>query len=339
MREETGYPAQIRKLTGVLPFGEFHAQGVDFKTRFGPLDFIHWKIPDLRLDLRFVPFFSNVYVVESLDAQGIEWIFDAQTMGGKIEGDLTVRGQSESLPPELPADTVWCEHVLFTTLAPTGSINARNLELPHRTSFEVTPFSLREGAPVLPFEFDFEAQLTEELLGPRIEATGAQNQKESRFEAKVGAYALDKETIDRVLLTALAFDPEMEEVRELAREWILDGSFAVLLDVQSTPNRVAGEITLRLSKPRFGEGLKNQELTSDQSIRPFLESFEKREDTIELDGLKFNENLITPEVEAFDQLQATAAAAVLKAAPDAAIETGVGLIRNLFKKEKEKRRE
>lgn len=339
MREETGYPTHIKKMTGVLPLGQFRAQGFDFKTRFGPLDFIHWNIPDLRLDLSVVPFFSKVYVIEALDAQSIEWVFDAQTMGGKVRGDLTVRGDSQSLPPELPADTIWCEHLKFSTLAPTGSINAKDLELPHRTSLSVTPFSLREGEPVLPFEFEFEAQLSSDLLGPRIEATGSQDQKESRFEAEVGAYALDKETVDRILLTALAFDPEMEEARELARKWILDGSYAILLEIQSSPTRVAGDITLRLSKPKFGEDLKNQEFASDQSIRPFLESFEEQIGTIELEGIKFDEDLTTAEMEAWTQLGTSALAAVLKAAPDAAIETGVGLIRNLFKKDREKRRD
>jgi len=197
----------------------------------------------------------------------------------------------------------------------------------------VAPFSIRNGEPVVPFDFHFQAHFDRGKKEPRLLAKGRQDQANHRLEIDLRVVAVDMPTVNRFLEKGVALDATLAEVGQAARDWILAGSFSTRLQGEFTPEKAKGELTLRVREPRFGPNLKSQELVG-QKLGPFLEALERRTDTIQLGPMPFEEDLKTPDRdEAFEQLQVALAAELIRAAPDAAIRAGAGILKNLLKKE------
>jgi len=332
LRKDSGYPARISSFKGFLPTGSFWGKGIEFKTALGR-DSIDWNVPSLRLRLLPGPFFRGRYCIQNLETENVAWVFNLRDLRGKMEGDLKVRATSKESPPRnLPKEALWCERLVLSVDRPSGVVRETQLDLFRDASLQLEPFSLYDGAPVLPFDFALKAVLGQGEGSPNLHVTGRQDQSQNRIDADIWCDSIGLPAIEWGLQAASVLDPTLRELKGRAREWIEGGSFAIRLRAVVAQKKTLGELTLRLSHPRFGETLKVQELAG-QTLRTFLEAFERREDTIQLGPIPFEEDLATPREEGWEQIQKGLVAALVSQAPGAALETGAGVLRKFLGKD------
>jgi hypothetical protein len=333
IRRDSGYPARIESFRGFLPAGSVWVEGFEFKTHLTEetADNIQWQFPSGSLNIRVVPLFMAQYHIDSILAPNLHWQAQIPTLEGQFQGNVDLSGHSQGEAPEgLSEETIWCETVNAVLTDLTGSWQGKSVELPPRTEVRLENLTLRDGAPTKPLHFEVRSELSDRSGGPLFLASGTQDQEGRKLRSDLRLVGVTREDLGRVLKTVIVFDPNSTLIRDLANEWIEGGSFSARLSSMATTSSVSGEVTLRIKGPRFGSGVRDEEVAG-QPIGPFLDALESREDTIVIGPLAFNENLATPQTEAFDQIQRGLVAEIVKNAPGAALKTGAGLLRDFFK--------
>jgi hypothetical protein len=329
LRKDSVYPASIRSFQGILPIGRFWLSGMQFITRFGDQS-VNWILPSATANLKTTSFLGGCWEIQGIDAPGVGWKVSLPKGKGVIEGILSLHGASSARPPKnFPGETLWCERAEVTLPYARGEFKGRSLNILNKTRLEVSPFTLKDGAPYLPFAFNLRAELDQSGEGACLVAKGKMTPLEKRTEADIQLAGAHPADVDRYLAAAA----DIDELRGLrAADWIADGSFSIRLVADALATKVKGELTIRFLGVHFGEKARQEEV-SGQALEHVLQLFENRTDTVQLGPVPFVEDLTTPNDEAFPQIEKGLAAELLRAASGAALKSGAkNLLQGLFKK-------
>ncbi len=329
LRTENRYPASVRGFRGLLPVGKLWVSGLAFRTRFGDQT-VDWIIPSGSLDLGVASAFSKVWRLDSLQSKGIGWKVSFPRGVGSLEGLLDISGMTSTEPAgKLPEETLWCGDLHVGVPIARAILPKMSIDLLHQGELSVTPFSLADGEPFLPYDFSLRANLAEENQGGLLVAKGRHTPLEKKLIGEARALGLGVPTIESFLKAASG---PMGTAALRASDWIEGGSFSVLIGVDSTALAAKGALTLRLERVRFGHAIKESELVGE-AARPVLDAIEKRDGVVELGPVRFEEDLSTEDMESLWQIQRGLVAEVVKVDPGAAYKAGANLLRGLFKKD------
>ncbi|NUN97637.1 MAG: hypothetical protein HUU16_15845 [Candidatus Omnitrophica bacterium] len=329
LRSENQYPATVSSFSGLLPLGKVWVSELKFRTRFGDQT-VDWAIANGSLDLGVPSALGRVWRLDSLQSKGIGWKVSFPKGVGSLEGLLDLSGRTSVDPAgKLPKETLWCGDLRVGIPIARAVLPKVTLELLHQGELRVAPFSLADGEPFLPYDFNLRANLAEKTRGGLLLAKGHHVPLEKKLAGEARALGLGVPTIESFLKAASG---PMGTAALRASDWIEGGSFSVLLQVDSTALAAKGNLTLRLQKIRFGREIKESELVGE-AARPVLDAIEKREDVVQLGPVSFEEDLSTEDMESLRQLQRGLVAEVVKVDPGAAYKAGANLLRGLLKKD------
>jgi hypothetical protein len=328
LSEESGYPATVNSFHGFLPFGRIWLQDLNFKNQLPDGQTLDWKLPTATANLRLISYLLGSVEVQDLDIKRASWKTSLAS-GWTLGGLLNLQGSSNRRPPAAAdKDYLWCEHALLTLPSIQGQFKGKSHDLLYDSSLEVTPFCLKGGEFLLPFDFNLAANLTIDKDSACLLAKGKHIPQEKRFQVDIRLVDIEVPVLDRYLGIATQI-PGMLDLK--VSDWIRSGSVSVQLHAETNPKGVKGDLTLRLMKVQFGKGVTESELTSE-TLRPILDSIQSREKTLQLGPVSFSENLMTLESEAWDQIQRGMVAELIKSDPGAALKTGAQMLKDFFGK-------
>jgi hypothetical protein len=300
-----------------------------FMTRFGDQE-VTWSIPAGEANLRVLSAFSGIWDLQSVAIRNAAWKVALPGALGNIEGVLNAQAEAETPAPDgLPRDTIWSGTARVEVPSVRGAFRGKPLDLVYQSRLTLTPFSLRDGAPHLPYDFQLVANLTELEGGAALQARGHHVPLEKNLDADIQLVGIDPPLVERYLVLA----HESRELRDFRiADWVEDGSFSVRLTAHARLTKVNGEISFRFLKVRFGSEV-HEVLPEGEVAQKMLGLFEGRTDTVQLGPIPFTEDLATPKEEAWDQIQRGLLAALLKAGSGEALKSGtMNLLKGVFGK-------
>ncbi|KXK31067.1 MAG: hypothetical protein UZ16_OP3001003035 [Candidatus Hinthialibacteria bacterium OLB16] len=327
LRETGKYPATVGSFQGIIPIGRVWGKDLRFMTRMEDQG-IQWELPDFNVNLAFLSYVRDRIHIQSLEAPAANWSTTLPT-GWKVDGKLDISGSSSGQAPAiLTAESIWCQNLDLAWRDVQVEIKGKKQPLIHQASLDLSPFSLKK-TDLFPVPFDFHGKvlLTDQPGSPQVLFSGHHVTAEKHLQADIRVLDLQVPVLEKYLAIA-GQAPQFPKIR--ASDWIRSGSFSVHLTADSRLPTIQGTLTLRLKGVQFGPKI-SQSKEVAENISPILESFQKREDTVQLGPIEFKENLLTRDGEAFQQIQRGLIAEVIKNDPGAAIQSGVNLLRNFFK--------
>ncbi len=328
LTEESGYPATVSSFKGFLPTGQIWLTDLRFKNLLPNGQTLDWMVPTANANLSLISYLFGSVEVQSLDLRNATWKTSIPS-GWNFSGTANLQGASNNRPPsQADKDYLWCERGLLTLPLVQGQYKSRSHDLLYDVSLEVEPFCLKGSKFLLPFDFNLAANLTRKENSARFLAKGKHTPAEKKFIADIRLADLEIPVFENYLEIA-ALVPDFPKLK--VADWIRGGSVSVQLRTETEPKQIKGDLTLRLSKVQFGPSVIDSKLTSE-TLRPILDSIQSRQDTLQLGPVSFSENLVTPESEAWEQIQHGMVAELIKNDPGAALKSGVKMLQDFFGK-------
>jgi len=326
--EESGSPATVASFKGFLPLGQVWLKELRFKTVFPDGETIDWDIPTANADLRLISYLLGSIEVQRIDIQKASW--KTSPLSGWVLGGIGhLEGASRGRPPsKADKDYLWCEKALLTLPSVQGQFKGKSHDLLYNTSLEVKPFCMKGGEFLLPFDFDLAANLTGKEHSSRLLAKGKHTPQEKKTQVDIRLDGLEIPVLERYLGMAVQI-PEMPKLK--VSDWIRGGSVSIQLRAEAGTVLVKGDLTLRLMKVQFGPEVIDSELIGEK-LRPILDSIQSKTTPLQLGPVSFEENLATPDSEAWGQIRNGMVAELIKNDPGAILKSGARLLQDFFKK-------
>jgi hypothetical protein len=324
LQKESPAPAQVQVFRGFLPIGQIWFRQLDFTSKLGN-HLIQWNLPNGMVDLGFWAYLKGAYLIEELNLTDANW---KTTLGGwDFKGIFNVKGLSkETIPVKETAKTIWCEKVNLTSPVIQGIFQDQTYPLVYQGQAVFTPVCIQPEGLVMPVHFEIAGKFTPTENATRLTATGNLFPSENRMNVDLALVAVEVPVLERYLGIA-SQNPGFPKIQ--VADWIRDGSLSVRLEANAQPEQIAGNLTLRLKRVRFGPQITESELVGD-TLSPILQSLETQDDTLQLGPVAFQENLDTPEEEAFTQIQRGLASELLRKKPAAALQSGINLLKKMW---------
>jgi len=328
LRDHGSYPARIGSFRTILPLGRFWLRDASFRSQL-PEGTIRWTMPNAKLELNPLRMLQNRYEIREFQIRGLGWEASFPHEDLRLSGMVRAEGHSGTpAPADLPEDSAWCEQVLVQCFPIQGQLRGKSVELFEKMKVSVHSLTFVDGFPVRPFDLSFRADFMKRPELGQLLIDGSHDPHKRSLTADIRIIGLQRPTIERYL-------PVLEQVSGLdglaASDWIESGSVSIRLRVDPvTEVRMAGNLTLRFDRVKFGKLVRGEE--EQDPIALLLSSLEGKEETIQLGPVPFEGSPLLLEEEIVPKICTGLLAQLVALDPGAAVEAGGGILRKIMGK-------
>jgi hypothetical protein len=331
LAQEGGGPAEVTGFQGFLPFGRIWFQQASFRTERQPVT-IEWNIEQVNLNLRLAQLIWKKAYVDSLTVDQVKWKAVVKGLDFNLQGDLKAQVSSgPALPVEIKPESLVCAMLSIQHGLVQGQLRSVPFKLFNQADLEVSPFAFHEEVPIAPIKTRLNLFFTDNREQGHLKYDGMMDPS-GKANGLLSLSGVDLNLID-------SYQPLYSSISEfknlVARDWIESGSYGFSLAFDLAPDRLQGDLHIRLHLPLFGPRIRNLGALGEQA-KPILDALEERKDVIDLGPVHFDEDLKTPDMESIAQIQTGMASALFKAVPGAAMEAGANILKDFLQKRKKK---